>query len=288
MLPRPVSRSLRSCQPAFVSFRARRGQSALAVCALPPPLPRGQGGVSVDQHEHERESSSAGGRPEIKRQRRAIYQEAEPGGDRREPSPQRLGTPTRRAGATHSSAHESADRQTLPLLLRLRLPWTPHRSQSTFAKAVDRRKTLMRRRGSAAEARRPRSDVGAGQREVEPLLDDGGLVVLAEPGQAFVVAVQAPDVVRVLAGAAERVVEPEVGAVDGFGLLDAGPARAAARRRRGVSAASSPTARRRAGCRRARSRAAGGRRPRRSRPRGRRTRRPASRRRRRGCRGRCC
>ena len=54
----------------------------------------------------------------------------------------------------------------------------------------------------------------------ETLLDDLGLRRSPEPAEALVEAVQAPDVVGVLAGAAKRAVEAEVGAVDRFRLLD--------------------------------------------------------------------
>ena len=44
--------------------------------------------------------------------------------------------------------------------------------------------------------------------------------VFAQAHQAFMEAVEAPDIVGVLAGAGERVVEPEIGAVNGFGFFD--------------------------------------------------------------------
>ena len=54
--------------------------------------------------------------------------------------------------------------------------------------------------------------------EPELLLHNLGQLVLAQADQAFVVAVQAPDVAWVLAGPRQRVVEAQVGAVDGLGL----------------------------------------------------------------------
>lgn len=38
-------------------------------------------------------------------------------------------------------------------------------------------------------------------------------------GQAFVQPVQVPGVCGVLAGAGERIVQPQIGAIDGFGLI---------------------------------------------------------------------
>ena len=45
--------------------------------------------------------------------------------------------------------------------------------------------------------------------------------VLAQPHQAFVEAMQAPDILRMLAGAREGSVQPEIGAVDRLGLAHA-------------------------------------------------------------------
>ena len=61
--------------------------------------------------------------------------------------------------------------------------------------------------------------VGTGAGEVEASLGRGSLMMFVEAVQAFDVAVQAPDVVRVLRGTAERVIEPQVSAVDGFGFF---------------------------------------------------------------------
>src|ERR1700739_730018 len=70
----------------------------------------------------------------------------------------------------------------------------------------------------AAEAGGLHRHLRSGQRQVEALLDEGGLDPLAAPGQAFVQPVQAPEVVGVLAGAAELAVEAEIRAVDRLGL----------------------------------------------------------------------
>ena len=43
---------------------------------------------------------------------------------------------------------------------------------------------------------------------------------LAPPPQAFVQPVQAPDVPRMLAGARQRVVQPQIGAIDRLGLVN--------------------------------------------------------------------
>ena len=118
----------------------------------------------------------------------------------------------------------------------------------------------LRPRPSCGRSRRPSPAPRPGQRQVEARLDQRRLDRVAAPRQAFVQAVQAPDVVGMLAGAAELAVEAEIRAVDRLGLGDAGPAPAAARPARGASAASSPTARRRAARRRARPSGADGRR----------------------------
>src|ERR1700716_2286003 len=72
----------------------------------------------------------------------------------------------------------------------------------------------------AAEAGGLHRHLRPGQRQVEALLDEGGLDRLAAPGQAFVQSVQAPEVVGMLAGAAELAVEAEIRAVDRLGLGD--------------------------------------------------------------------
>src|SRR5262245_23510878 len=58
--------------------------------------------------------------------------------------------------------------------------------------------------------------VRRGDRELLPY--DARLFPFAQPGQAFVIPVQAPDVSRMLAGPRQRVVQAKVGPVDGFGL----------------------------------------------------------------------
>src|SRR3954447_4593984 len=74
--------------------------------------------------------------------------------------------------------------------------------------------------GAATEARRRHWHARERQRAVQLGLQRVGLVTAAEAVQAFVIAVQAPDVVRVLAGPSQRAVEPEVGAVHRRRLLD--------------------------------------------------------------------
>jgi hypothetical protein len=76
------------------------------------------------------------------------------------------------------------------------------------------------RRLGVGSAGRADGDVGPGGGEGELLGDHAGGVGLARAGQAFVVAVQAPDVARVLAGPAEGGVESEVCGVDGLGEGD--------------------------------------------------------------------
>ena len=61
-----------------------------------------------------------------------------------------------------------------------------------------------RRRLPPTEARRPHHDFGARAREIEAGLDHRRFQRVAATDQAFMQAVQAPEVVRVLAGAAER------------------------------------------------------------------------------------
>src|SRR5689334_1477081 len=56
--------------------------------------------------------------------------------------------------------------------------------------------------------------------QVEPLLDQGRLRLLATTDQAFVQPVQRPEVIGMLAGAAQLAVEAEVGAVYRLGFLD--------------------------------------------------------------------
>ena len=62
--------------------------------------------------------------------------------------------------------------------------------------------------------------ISAGCCHIEALLDDGSFTVLAQSRQAFVKAMEAPDVVGVLAGAGKGVVKAEIGAVNGFSFLD--------------------------------------------------------------------
>src|SRR6185369_8518475 len=58
-------------------------------------------------------------------------------------------------------------------------------------------------------------------RQVEPLFDQGRLGLLSATNQAFVQTVQRPEIVGVLAGAAQLAVKAEVGAVHRLGFLDA-------------------------------------------------------------------
>ena len=71
-----------------------------------------------------------------------------------------------------------------------------------------------------ARARRQDRHVGAGLDQLELPSDDRRFGVAAQPGQAFVVAVQAPHVARMLAGSAQRGIEAEVGGVHRGGVLD--------------------------------------------------------------------
>src|SRR5579864_7202670 len=81
--------------------------------------------------------------------------------------------------------------------------------------------SIFLRRLPPAETRRPHRYLRAGHREIEPRLDQRRLDLVAAPAQALVQAVQAPHVLRMLAGSAELAVEAQVGAVDrlGFGEL---------------------------------------------------------------------
>src|SRR4029078_2867570 len=71
-----------------------------------------------------------------------------------------------------------------------------------------------------AEAGSSYRHIGAGKRDVEPRLDEGRFGGLGALHQAFVEAMQAPYIVGMLAGAAQRVVEAEIGAIDRFRLFD--------------------------------------------------------------------
>src|SRR5689334_17859096 len=73
---------------------------------------------------------------------------------------------------------------------------------------------------AAAEAGGADRHLGARLGEIEPGLDQRRLDRVAAPAQAFVEPVQAPDVLGMLAGAAQLAVVAQVGAVDRFGLLD--------------------------------------------------------------------
>src|SRR5215472_6905085 len=74
------------------------------------------------------------------------------------------------------------------------------------------------RGGPPAVARRLDRHVRVRGGDLELLINDARLFPFAQPGQAFVVAVQAPHVSGVLAGPGQRVVQAEVGPVDGLGL----------------------------------------------------------------------
>src|SRR5215470_2158288 len=97
-------------------------------------------------------------------------------------------------------------------------------SRRTFRPAKVMAPTLRRwlavpgRGGPAAVARRLDRHVRVRGGDLELLINEAGLFPLAQPDQAFVVAVQAPDVSGVLARPGQRVVQAEVGPVDGFGL----------------------------------------------------------------------
>src|SRR5689334_20021154 len=71
-----------------------------------------------------------------------------------------------------------------------------------------------------AEARCPDGHLRAGERKIQSRLDQGRLDRVTPAHQAFVQAVQAPDVLEMLAGAAQRVIETEIGAIDRLRLLD--------------------------------------------------------------------
>src|SRR5215471_13884490 len=73
-------------------------------------------------------------------------------------------------------------------------------------------------RGQAAVARGPDRHVGSRGGDLELLLYDARQFGLAQPGQAFVVPVQAPDVAGVLARPGQRAVQAEIGAVHGLRL----------------------------------------------------------------------
>src|SRR5690348_6497331 len=66
----------------------------------------------------------------------------------------------------------------------------------------------------AAVTRGPDRHVRSRGGDLELLLYDSRLLMFSQPGQAFVVPVQAPDVAGVLAGPGQRAVQAEIGAVD--------------------------------------------------------------------------
>src|SRR5437764_11009309 len=107
-------------------------------------------------------------------------------------------------------------------MARTRYPWlSAGRGTSPPAPAFPLPTRVARsggRRG-AAEARRRDWHRRLGQRAIELGPDDVGLVASALPVQALVVAVQAPDVVGVLAGTPQGAVQPQVGPVDRLGVL---------------------------------------------------------------------
>ncbi len=72
----------------------------------------------------------------------------------------------------------------------------------------------------AAEAGRLDGHIGPCDGEIETLLDDRRFHRLAPPHQTFVQAVQAPDIVRMLTGTAQRFVETKVGAIGRLRFLD--------------------------------------------------------------------
>ena len=71
-----------------------------------------------------------------------------------------------------------------------------------------------------AEARGLNLNVGAGQSAVELRFELRGFIGAVKPQQTLVVAVEAPDVVWVLAGSGQRVVQPKIGGVHRSGRLD--------------------------------------------------------------------
>src|SRR5512146_2925823 len=89
---------------------------------------------------------------------------------------------------------------------------------STSGSAPDRG----RRSGGLAPAQARCADrhLRPRERKIQSRLDQGRLDRVAAARQAFMEAVQAPDILEMLAGPAQLAVEAEVGAVDGFGLPD--------------------------------------------------------------------
>ncbi len=72
---------------------------------------------------------------------------------------------------------------------------------------------------NAAEARGGDRHISPGNGQVKPGLGRCRLLMFAQPVQAFHVTMQAPNIVRVLRRAAQRIIQPQVGAVNSFRLL---------------------------------------------------------------------
>src|SRR5687768_1186093 len=79
------------------------------------------------------------------------------------------------------------------------------------------------RRSHPAETGRLDRQVGPGCGNVESLLYNVGFGVLAQPHQAFMIAMQAPDVLWMLTGSRQSAVEAEVGHVDRLRFLYSSP-----------------------------------------------------------------
>ena len=66
-----------------------------------------------------------------------------------------------------------------------------------------------------AEAGRNDWHISTGGGDIKALLDEGRFFRAAKLRQAFVITDEAPDGIRMLAGAAQRMVKSEIGAIDG-------------------------------------------------------------------------
>ena len=88
--------------------------------------------------------------------------------------------------------------------------------------ASDGRRERLRGRHvhATAEARCLDRNLRPRLRQVEPLLDQSCLGLLSATDQAFVQPVQRPEIVGMLAGAAQLAVKTEIGAIYRLGFLD--------------------------------------------------------------------